>query len=377
MTTYAYAPASTTSVGLVESVESVDAFAEELFAALPRADQRRWARIYLRGLLVTPGKKSLRRIASAVAASPTASQCMHQFINVSPWEWEPVREQLARWITARLAPEAYVLDVAYIPKRGDHTCGVHTRFVPQLGRAASCQVGLGVFLASGQEALPTDWRLHLPERWLTEAERQRARIQGEDWDRTLEQQATDLVTAWDDRAGAYPLPVVADLASTHADNLHLVRALSRRGRHFAVRVAPHARVVTASGAEREVRFLTDHADGSATFTTRTAHATSTAPVWVPGAAPVRCRLLATGRGGERTRRWWLTSLVDERMDNLLALTGLVDRSGRSVAEMHAGLGLADFEGRSFPGWHHHMTIISAAYAWRRLQAGPPVDTPRL
>ncbi|AXG81953.1 IS701 family transposase [Streptomyces paludis] len=363
MTRHATAPAA-----------SVDQFAEELFSALPRADQRRWARIYLRGLLATPGKKSLRRIASAVAASPTASQAMHQFINVSPWDWEPVRDELARWITGRLAPEAYVIDAAYIPKRGDRSCGVHTRFVPQLGRHASCQVGLGVFLASGREVLPTHWRLHLPTHWLTETERRRTRIQGRDHARTMEQEATDLAMSRGHRVGGRPLPVVADLTS-HTDPLHLVRALSRRGQPFVVRVPPHARVTTADGVRREVRSVTDCPGRSVTFTAGGAdqQVASSAPVWMPGGASAsglsRGRLFVTGRGGDRARGWWLTSLVDERVDQLLALTELLDRSTRSVAEMREGLGLADFEGRSFPGWHHHMTISSAAYAWRRLQGG--------
>ncbi|MGW7595457.1 transposase, partial [Streptomyces rubiginosohelvolus] len=55
---------------------SLPAFARGLFDHLPRADQRRWAHIYLEGLLNTPGKKSVRRIAETVSGSPTASQSL-------------------------------------------------------------------------------------------------------------------------------------------------------------------------------------------------------------------------------------------------------------------------------------------------------------
>ncbi|MEV0011051.1 transposase [Streptomyces sp. NPDC047973] len=358
---------------------SAAAFADELFAGLPRADQRRWARVYLQGLLATPGKKSLRRIAAALAASPTASQSMHQFINVSPWEWQPVRDVLADWVAARTAPEAHVLDLAYIPKRGLHSCGVHTRFVPQLGRTASCQLGLGLFLASGYDALPTDWHLHLPEPWLSGEERQRARIQEPLCERSLEEQAEALIASQDHRTGIRDLPVVADL-TPHTDSLHLVRAMFRRRQPFMVQVPPHTRLVTAQGVERDARSLTDRPDRSAALTVGAEHIVSTAPVWAPGRTPDTggtfdvCRLIVTGRGGDRSRRrWWLTSLVDERTDNLLALTALMDRSARAINEMQRGLGLADFEGRSFPGWHHHMTIVSAAYAWHRLRDGDRYD----
>ncbi len=36
-------------------------------------------------------------------------------------------------------------------------------------------------------------------------------------------------------------------------------------------------------------------------------------------------------------------------------------------EMKQALGLAHFEGRTWRGWHHHVTLVSAAHAFRTLQ----------
>jgi SRSO17 transposase len=36
-------------------------------------------------------------------------------------------------------------------------------------------------------------------------------------------------------------------------------------------------------------------------------------------------------------------------------------------ELKDGLGLDHFEGRSFGGWHHHVTLVSAAHAFVTLQ----------
>ncbi|WP_326844518.1 transposase (plasmid) [Streptomyces sp. NBC_01558] len=357
MTTYAPAPPAT---GVT--------FTQELFAALPRADQRRWASLYLRGLLTTPGKKSLRRIAATVGTSPTASQSMHQFINASPWDWEPVRDDLARWTARHLEPQAYVIDTVYIPKRGDHTCGVHTRFIPHLGRSMTCQVGLGLFLATGQEALPVDWRLHLPQRWLTGSDRLRTRIKGQDRPQSLDEQALDLVAAWEQRPEARPLPVVADL-SAQGDSLRLLSGLARRGRPVVATIPPHLRLITAQGLESDAGAVTAGSEQSTAFTagTSTAQVALSAPVRIAAAAPAGCyRVFVTRHGPHRTPRWWLTSLTDARVDRLMALAGLLDTSARAIADMQNRFGLADFEGRSFPGWHHHMTIMSAAYAWHRL-----------
>ncbi|WP_342399144.1 transposase [Streptomyces profundus] len=38
-------------------------------------------------------------------------------------------------------------------------------------------------------------------------------------------------------------------------------------------------------------------------------------------------------------------------------------------EMKQALGLAHFEGRTWPGWHHHVTLVSVAHAFCTLQ-GP-------
>lgn len=52
-----------------------------------------------------------------------------------------------------------------------------------------------------------------------------------------------------------------------------------------------------------------------------------------------------------------------RMDDLLHLVRRSARSGAVLGSLADEFGLLDFEGRSFPGWHHHMTLMSAAYAY--------------
>ncbi|MEO7016728.1 MAG: hypothetical protein ABI130_16340 [Leifsonia sp.] len=44
-----------------------------------------------------------------------------------------------------------------------------------------------------------------------------------------------------------------------------------------------------------------------------------------------------------------------------------------VRELKQGLGLAHFEGRTFAGWHHHVTLVTAAQLFvtsLRLDADP-------
>src|SRR4051794_3577590 len=165
----AYAPKGAHTSGPV--------FAERVFEGLLRVDQRRWAQAYMQGLLTTPGKKSVRRLASAISPEPAVSQSLHQFVNASPWDWMPVRAELSRWVEQEMTPRAWVIGQAVLRKRGEHSCGVHRRFLASTGRSVTCQVGVGMFLSSYDHAAPVDWRLLLPGSWTKDPERRvRTRI---------------------------------------------------------------------------------------------------------------------------------------------------------------------------------------------------------
>jgi hypothetical protein len=50
------------------------------------------------------------------------------------------------------------------------------------------------------------------------------------------------------------------------------------------------------------------------------------------------------------------------------------RTERAYEELKGELGLDHFEGRSFPGWHHHVTVVLCCYAFivsERVRRFPP------
>jgi SRSO17 transposase len=106
------------------------AFAEDLFASLPRKDQRRWGQTYLRGLLLDGKRKSIEPIAKRLArGDPEADayaleQALQQFVNQSPWDPVPVRRRLAQRMTAAIGPAAWVIDDTGFPKFGRWSVGV-------------------------------------------------------------------------------------------------------------------------------------------------------------------------------------------------------------------------------------------------------------
>ncbi|GAA3825814.1 IS701 family transposase [Streptomyces phyllanthi] len=376
--------------------DPLTAFAEALFGHLPRADQRRWAHGYLRGLLTTPGKKSVRRLAATISTSSTASQSLQQFVNASPWDWEPAREKLTRVAERHLTPLAWTVTSAVLPKRGAHSCGVHRRFVPQAGRIINCQVGVGVFLSSAGTHLPVDWRLILPERWShDERLRDRARIPGTARHRPFWVHALDLLDALASRTTRAPLPAVVDM-SKHMEAARLIGGLSRRGQDFVVAVPLGLPVLplgscpappvnspadpgTAQGCVSVQRFL----QRLGARPTHTAAVTLeqevtleqgdarilSARVRLPGGSHT-CHTYRLFAEWCPTRRRptgaWVSSLLEERVDRLMGLARLDSGTAATVSRLEADYGLLDFEGRSYPGWHHHMTLVSAAYAYARL-----------
>lgn len=57
---------------------------------------------------------------------------------------------------------------------------------------------------------------------------------------------------------------------------------------------------------------------------------------------------------------WLSNMVDTPVPMLLGLGRVLCRV-RADRETCTRVGMRDFEGRSFPGWHRHMTLVSVAH----------------
>ncbi len=385
-------PAPRPRAGSLARHAAFDGFTAELFGRLPRADQRRWAQAYTRGLLVTPGRKTVRRLAACVSDSATAAQALHQFVNASPWDWEPVRARLTDWAVRRSTPHALVLGAAVLPKRGDRSCGVHRRFVPGEGRTVNCQVGIGAFLAGEGGTVPVDWRLLLPGPWSRDPElRGRARVPGsatgaED---SACAQALDLVDSFSRRrreagpepaAGADALPVVADL-SGFADAAALAAGLAARGRRFVLAVpdglvvVPERAVPADRGGTAGVRVRDVPASHRPRPSLPRPAAVATGRVRLPG-LPVALRLIGERRPDGTGERVWLTDLVDRPPREVVALGRLATDAAGTVDRLAEDFGLRAFEGRSYPGWHHHMTLVCAAYAYGTLGfTTPPAPVP--
>jgi hypothetical protein len=71
-------------------------------------------------------------------------------------------------------------------------------------------------------------------------------------------------------------------------------------------------------------------------------------------------------GKNEPRGFWITNMVDRSVPELTALAKLRLRTRQDLEVLSGQFGLCDYEGRSFLGWHHHVTLASMAYAFDAL-----------
>ncbi|MEU3573738.1 transposase, partial [Kitasatospora sp. NPDC036755] len=380
-------PALLRLTGSCDATELVlDRVCDELFASFTRRDQRLRARQYLWGLLGTPGRKTIRNIAAFVEG-PGIDQRLHHFISDSTWDWEPVRTALTRYVARTMEPEAWVIRPVLIPKVGQQPVAVSRRFDPTRGKAVNGQRAVGVLAVSETAGTPVSWRLQVPKDRVEDVDRQRraglsesigAESIGECTARALLQ-----VLA---RTGGPDRPVVLD--GRDMERAQLLRPLHAAEVPMFVRISatlplriedpaltghrthgplPSRRIVEAA------RFRRRPVDGPDPSVEK-GHLITTVDVrWPadaghphPGAeAPMR--LIAVSPVGENVcEELWLTTLTTVSAATALKLARLVRRVDRDLESVSRNVGIWDFSGRSFPGWHRHVTLASIAHLVRLL-----------
>jgi len=122
---------------LAQVREQLLAFTTQMFAPLPRSNQRRWGETYLRGLMTDGWRKSIEPMAARLPDGD--EQCLQQFLNQSPWEWEPVRKRLALRMSAAIAPLALIVDDTGFPKAGRSSVGVARQYLAPSARSVAAR----------------------------------------------------------------------------------------------------------------------------------------------------------------------------------------------------------------------------------------------
>jgi SRSO17 transposase len=391
--------------GLVE-------FAAEMYAPLARCDQRAKAECYTRGLLIEGRRKSMQPMAERLGE--VDDQGLQQFISDSPWDEVAVRRRLARRMSAELAIEAWAIDDTGMPKCGRWSPGVARQYCGELGKVANCQVGVSVNAVCDVASCPLDWRLFLPEEWDHDGERRsRAKIPEPIGHRPKWQLALDMLDELADW-GLRPPVVVADAGygeigefragleqrdlryvvqvkgttSAHPADAELEQpAYQGRGRPPVARYRdkPSNLRALALAAGRDAAVTVAWREGSrgtlrSEFLALRARPAGGRHRKAAGERPERWLLAEWPRDAAEPVKYWLSDLPAETpIERLVGLAKLRWRIEHDYRELKQCVGLGHYEGRSWRGWHHHVTCVSVAHAfltlWRLTHEPDDADPP--
>jgi len=403
----------------------LEAFLADIVLPMGRQERRKHAEEYIRGLLMDGERKSIEPIASRLPDGDV--QALQQFVNQSPWPSQEVRASLARKVEGEFVPEAYwLIDEVSFPKQGQHSVGVARQYCGALGKTANCQVAVTLDLGTEESSTPLDWALYLPEQWIKDpVRRKEAGVPEEIIFKTKTELALDLideVKGW----GLQGRLVLAD--SAYGDGFEFRKGLRNRGLDYVAQVSgdlmawtkdPHPAKPPMKGGGRIPRkrfYANDFPPArslcqiakdlpAGSWKTVTWREGTKGPltsrfarliVWMANGlvqgktmeVPAEELLLEWPEGDKAPWKYWLSSLPPQRT----SFRGLVRKAkGRfrieqDYEELKGEVGLDHFEGRSWQGWHHHVTLVTLAYAflvlermgnkknfWIDLASCPPVD----
>jgi SRSO17 transposase len=379
-------------------------FAAEMFEPMARKDQRRWGEVYLRGLMLDGRRKSIEPMAARLEDGD--EQCLQQFVNQSPWDEAKVRRRLAGRMSAEIEPEAWIVDDTGFPKFGDRSVGVAHQYCGALGKIANCQVGVSVNAATDAASCPLDWRLFIPVGWDSDGER-RARSHVPEgirhvpkWKLALEM--IDELRGW----GLEPPVVLADagygditgfragLEERELDHVVQVKgATSAYAEGIRPELPPHAgsgrpprpryrqarsslrglALAAGAGAAVEIAWREGTRGGLSSrflaLRVRPANIGLRNRADREGAElPLAWLLCEWPEDHEEPVRYWLSNLPEEvALERLVGLAKLRWRIEHDYRELKDALGLDHFEGRTYRGWNHHVTLVSVAHAFLTLE----------
>jgi SRSO17 transposase len=349
-------------------------------------------------------------------------QALNHFVTNSPWEVTPVRARVAELVDEAVAPVAWAVDDTGLLKCGTASPCVARQYTGTAGKVTNCQIAVSVSMVTDTASCPVDWRLFLPESWdpasskATENVTERRRRAGigddithrEKWRLALDM--IDELVTW----GRRPPLIVAD--SGYGDAAEFRHGLYARGLAYVVQVtgtlnAYSVDTVRTTPAYRGVgtypqpRYR-DPAPGLADLIAAVGPIAARRVSWRHGSRHRRGRpqlmssrfvflrvrpagrvLLAAHRGQDLPEAWliaewptgapepvkyWLSNLpAGTAKRTLVRWAKLRWRIEHDYREVKTGLGLDHYEGRTWTGWHHHVTLVSAAHAFCTLQRLDP------
>lgn len=374
------------------------------------------AQLYTRGLLMDGQRKSMQPMAQRLDVD---HQQLQQFITTSPWSVRPVRKALAHKAITLIGAHVWAIDDVGFPKEGVHSPGVARQYSGALGKVDNCQIAVSTHAVTDEASAPLLMDLFLGESWDERATPKNTRTPAHTaliaqrrvkaaipdtarhvrkWEMAIAQ--LDQLADW----GHTPPAVVADAG--YGDSAQFRLALTAREIPYIVAIKsatsayPDDAVPTtadysgrgrrptpkypdepltckdlilAAGRDNCQQITWRHgskpspanpdATLSATFSILTVRPANRDIPRNPDGTLTPQTLIAQWppQAPEPTDYWLSTMPPDTPTNELIRTAKMRWRIEHDYRELKTGLGIDHFEGRSYPGWYHHTTLVLAAH----------------
>lgn len=366
-----------------EWMVEVETVGQRIGSCFSRSELRRRATRYLQGLISRIERKNGWQLAEELG-EPTPVNLQH-FLGRADWDADEVRNDLRNYVAEQLgtAEGILIVDETGFLKKGDKSVGVKRQYSGTAGRIENCQVGvfLGYRTTAGHALI--DRALYLPQEWAEDPARRRVAKVPESVTFATKPELARQMLKRALEAGILAQWVTADevYGSDHAFR----RLCEERGLGYVVAVSSQAHLFLKGKRVRVDQHLA-------------------------GILSRDWKRLSCGPGtkGERLYDWafvswpsphkegfergWLVRRSISDPDEIAhyfthapkgtPLKKLVQIAGSRWAieecfeQAKQETGLDDYEVRSWPGWHRHITLSMLAHATlavirHRVQAAAP------
>jgi SRSO17 transposase len=316
-----------------------------------------------------------------------AHQSLLHFVSTSDWDDRAVRRFGARYameaMSARAPITTWIIDDTGFLKQGKHSVGVKRQYTGSAGKITNCQIGVSLTVSNGQEHLPIDFELYLPEEWANDpARRREAQIP----DSVQFKTKVDLALEEIERASAENVPgeiVLADAvygrSSKFRDTVRILGfdyAVGVDSTTKVIELGPGGRWRTTPETTVEVaRRLGKEAYRRITWREGTRHKLASRFAFrrvrlanedgIPLEEHEPLWLLMEWPFGESEPSQFAVTTLPATMSKKQVVRRYKERyrTEQAYEEMKGELGLDHVEGRRFRGWHHHLSVVLCCYAF--------------
>ncbi|HEY8654539.1 MAG TPA: IS701 family transposase [Dermatophilaceae bacterium] len=389
-------------------VDRLAVYFADVASGLVRSEQRWAAEYYARALMMDGARKSLEPMVARMGGTSVEYEALQHFLADSPWDPAVIDRAVAERVCAVIEPMAWVLDDTGVPKYGRHSPGVKRQYSGTLGKIGSCQIAVSLHAVSTKGTVALGFRLYVPEDWCADPVRRReTKIPASVEFQTKPTLGGELIA----RAAGWKIrraPVLGDQA--YGNDAKLRTRLHGDGIDYVLSIAPECDVFdpgtvftvperkpgsrgpapTALATETQPRSINElvagldpEAFGPVAFrdidggqlVSRFAFVRVIAahPVTRDRQAPrEEWLIIEWPEGHEHPSDYWISNLpADTEPEQLARLARLRWMIELDYKQLKGELGLDHYEGRSYLGFHHHCTLVTAAHGFLTLERADP------